>query len=190
MILDESYSFGTMGETGRGLTEHYRMPATAVDVIVASLENACASVGGFVAGDTGVVAYQRLMGSGYVFSASLPPYLATASLHAIERIIAEPERVEKLQSAARSLRSALVAGDCPGLTTDADLGSPVVPIRLVSEGAAGDEFKIIRDIAEYARSKTSIGVVAAKYNPVVSAPAMIHTSATKASLRCFASSLG
>ena len=187
MILDESYSFGTMGETGRGLTEHFRMPATTVDVIVASLENACASVGGFVAGDTGVVAYQRLMGSGYVFSASLPPYLATASLHAIERIIAEPERVEKLQSIARSLHSALVAGDCPGLTTDADPGSPVVPIRLVSEGAAGDEFKIIRDIAEYARSKTSVGVVAAKYNPVVAAPALLHTSATKATLRCFAS---
>ena len=50
-----------MGETGRGLSEHFRIPATAVDVIVASLENACASVGGFVAGDTGVVAYQRLM---------------------------------------------------------------------------------------------------------------------------------
>jgi serine palmitoyltransferase len=187
MILDESFSFGTMGDTGRGLTEHFRMPATAVDVIVASLENACASVGGFVAGDTGVVAYQRLMGSGYVFSASLPPYLATASLHAIERIIAEPERVEKLQMIARSLRSALIAGDCPGLTTDADSGSPVVPIRLVSEGAAGDEFKIIRDIAEYAREKASIGVVAARFNPVFSAPLMLQTSATKATLRCFAS---
>ena len=56
----------------------------------------------------------------------------------------------------------------------------------MSEGAAGDEFQIIRDIAEYARSKANIGVVAAKYNPIVAAPAMMHTSAAKATLRCFA----
>ena len=59
MILDESLSFGAMGETGRGLTEHVGLSSSAIDVICASLENACASVGGFVAGDTGVVAYQR-----------------------------------------------------------------------------------------------------------------------------------
>ena len=104
MILDESFSFGAMGESGRGLIEHVGLPSSSVDVICASLENACASVGGFVAGDTGVVAYQRLMGSGYVFSASLPPYLATASLHAISRIEAEPAMVEKLHDAARRTR--------------------------------------------------------------------------------------
>ena len=75
LILDESSSFGAMGGTGRGVTEHFGVDAGRVDVIAASLENAGASVGGFCAGDTGVVAYQRLMGSGYVFSASLPPYL-------------------------------------------------------------------------------------------------------------------
>ena len=114
-----------------------------MDVIVASLENACASVGGFVAGDTGVVAYQRFDGFRLCVSGVVACILSHyAFLHAIERIIAEPERVEKLQSVARSLRSALLAGDCPGLTTDADLGSPVVPIRLVSEGAAGTNSKL------------------------------------------------
>ena len=80
MILDAVASFERWAKPG-GLSEHFHIPATAVDVIVASLENACASVGGFVAGDTGVVAYQRLMVSGYVFSASLPPYLATVCLY-------------------------------------------------------------------------------------------------------------
>ena len=73
---------------------------------------------------------------------------------AIERIIADLKG-SRSYNVARSFRSALLAGDCPGLTTDADLGSPVAPIRLVSEGAA-DEFQIIRDIAEYARSKANI----------------------------------
>ena len=105
MILDESISFGAMGPTGRGVTEHFGLETSRVDVISASLENAGASVGGFCAGDTGVVAYQRLMGSGYVFSASLPPYLATAAAHAVRRISAEPRLVARAQaSAARASR--------------------------------------------------------------------------------------
>jgi len=166
MILDESFSFGTMGETGRGLTEHVGLSSSAIDVICASLENACASVGGFVAGDTGVVAYQRLMGSGYVFSASLPPYLATASLHAINRIEAEPAMIGKLQDAARRIRSALISGDIPGLTTDADADSPVLPVKLCAGVGSGDENIILHRIAARMRSK-GFGVCVARVSPFV-----------------------
>ena len=166
MILDESFSFGAMGESGRGLIEHVGLPSSSVDVICASLENACASVGGFVAGDTGVVAYQRLMGSGYVFSASLPPYLATASLHAISRIEAEPAMVEKLHDAARRTRSALVSGDIPGMTTDADADSPVIPVKLSAGVGSGDENMLLHRIAARMRSK-GFGVCVARVSPVI-----------------------
>ena len=66
MILEESHSFGVLGGTGRGLTEHFDIPVSKVDVIAASLEAAGASVGGFAAGAVGVVSYQRLMGAGCV----------------------------------------------------------------------------------------------------------------------------
>jgi serine palmitoyltransferase len=61
-----------MGATGRGLTEHFGLESGKVDVICASLEGAGASVGGFCAGDTGVVAYQRLLGSGGATSSPNP----------------------------------------------------------------------------------------------------------------------
>jgi|UniRef100_A0A7S0KN70 serine palmitoyltransferase len=166
MILDESFSFGSMGESGRGLTEHVGLSSSAVDVICASLENACASVGGFVAGDTGVVAYQRLMGSGYVFSASLPPYLATASLHAISRIEAEPAMIEKLNDAARRIRSALISGDIPGMTTEADADSPVIPIKLSAGVGSGDENMLLHRIAARMRSK-GVGVCVARVSPAI-----------------------
>lgn len=166
MILDESFSFGAMGEGGRGLTEHVGLGSGSVDVICASLENACASVGGFVAGDTGVVAYQRLMGSGYVFSASLPPYLATASLHAISRIEAEPALIEKLTSAARRIRSALISGDIPGMTTEADADSPVIPIKLSAGVGSGDENMLLHRIAARMRSK-GVGVCVARVSPAI-----------------------
>jgi serine palmitoyltransferase len=166
MILDESYSFGCMGDSGRGLTEHVGLSSSAVDVICASLEVACGSVGGFVAGDTGVVAYQRLMGSGYVFSASLPPYLATASLHAICRIEAEPAMIDKLRDAARRIRSALVSGEIPGLTTEADAESPAIPVKLCAGIGSGNENLLLHRIAARMRSK-GFGVCVARTSPAI-----------------------
>ena len=166
LILDESSSFGAMGATGRGITEHFGVDAARVDVIAASLENAGASVGGFCAGDTGVVAYQRLMGSGYVFSASLPPYLATAAAHAVRRIAAEPRLVARATASAQALRDAVLAGRVPGLTTDADELSPVVPLRLAAGAAAGDQNALLAEIAKRARAK-GVGVCVARINPLV-----------------------
>ena len=166
LILDESVSFGALGATGRGVTEHFGVGAGRVDVIAASLENAGASVGGFCAGDTGVVAYQRLMGSGYVFSASLPPYLATAAAHAVRRIAAEPGLVARAAASARALRDAVLSGRVPGLTTDADELSPVVPLRLAAGAAAGDQNALLAEIAKRARAK-GVGVCVARINPLV-----------------------
>mmetsp|Transcript_15376 Transcript_15376/g.37231 ORF Transcript_15376/g.37231 Transcript_15376/m.37231 type:complete len:997 (+) Transcript_15376:181-3171(+) len=181
LILDESCSFGAMGASGRGLTEHFGMEATKVDVISASLEGAGASVGGFCAGDTGVVAYQRLMGAGYVFSASLPPYLATAAAHAIRRMSAEPRLVERAQASAATLREGVLSGSIPGFTTDADEGSPVVPLRLAAGGGAGDENALLAEVAARARRR-GIGVCVARVNPLVPAQ---HRPPV--SLRAFAS---
>ena len=166
LILDESVSFGALGATGRGVTERFGADPGRVDVIAASLENAGASVGGFCAGDTGVVAYQRLMGSGYVFSASLPPYLATAAAHAVRRIAAEPRLVARAAASAQALREAVLAGRVPGLTTDADELSPVVPLRLAAGAAAGDQTALLAEIAKRARAK-GVGVCVARINPLV-----------------------
>ncbi|CAM9510784.1 unnamed protein product, partial [Heterosigma akashiwo] len=38
LILDESYSFGALGATGRGITEHYGMDPNQVEAIVVSME--------------------------------------------------------------------------------------------------------------------------------------------------------
>jgi serine palmitoyltransferase len=181
LILDESSSFGAMGATGRGITEHFGVDAARVDVIAASLENAGASVGGFCAGDTGVVAYQRLMGSGYVFSASLPPYLATAAAHAIRRVSAEPRLVERAQASAAALRDAALSGRVPGFTTDADACSPIVPLRLAVGASVADENALLADVAARARRR-GIGVCVARVNPLVP-----PDRRPPRALRCFAS---
>jgi serine palmitoyltransferase len=138
LILDESMSVGTLGQTGRGLTEHFGVPIEEVDILCASMSNSVASVGGFCVGDYDTIKHQRLSGAAYCFSASLPPYLSQASTTALRVIDKEPQRVKRLQANARLMRAKLAKLDSLGLhllgasgETD-DLGSvsPLIHLRL------------------------------------------------------------
>ncbi|GAA5865736.1 hypothetical protein JCM1840_003238 [Sporobolomyces johnsonii] len=83
LILDESWSFGVVGKTGRGVTEVFDIPAAAVDIITGSMATGLASAGGFCVGSVDVVAHQRINSPAYVFSAALPPMLAVSASEAI-----------------------------------------------------------------------------------------------------------
>ena len=47
LIVDETLSFGALGKTGRGISEHFGLKPDCIDVLVGSLEHSLASVGGF-----------------------------------------------------------------------------------------------------------------------------------------------
>ncbi|VDM29531.1 unnamed protein product [Toxocara canis] len=77
-------------------------------MIMASLENALASTGGFCAGRSFVVGHQRLSGLGCCFSASLPPLLATAASEGLRIMDAEPERFLRLRANCKVLHVGLL----------------------------------------------------------------------------------
>lgn len=58
LILDETFSFGTVGRTGRGLTELYNVPASEVDMLIGSVATSLCAAGGFCAGSSVVVKHQ------------------------------------------------------------------------------------------------------------------------------------
>ncbi|GKE13991.1 long chain base biosynthesis protein 1 [Tanacetum coccineum] len=103
VLLDESNSFGVLGESGRGLTEHYKVPIDKVDIITAAMGHALASEGGFCTGSNRVIDHQRLSSSGYVFSACLPPYLACVAITAIDVIDTTPQLLVKLRDNVKTL---------------------------------------------------------------------------------------
>ncbi len=73
-----------------------------------SAGNALAGIGGFCVGNREVVDHQRLSGLGYCFSASLPPYLATAAIKALEILQQQgPELTTRLRNSALLLHSLL-----------------------------------------------------------------------------------
>lgn len=100
VIMDDTYGLGTLGKTGRGTAEYCGLEPREVDIITGGLGNATASVGGFCVGSETVCDHQRLSGAGYCFSASLPTYLGTASIEALNRIEESPAMVQRLQELA------------------------------------------------------------------------------------------
>ena len=92
LMLDESFSFGTLGDTGRGVTELYQKKLMYdAEIVIVSLENAMGSIGALSIGTEEVVDHQRLSGSGYCFSASTPPFTATAALAAMNLMQTRPD---------------------------------------------------------------------------------------------------
>ena len=58
LVLDESWSVGALGKTGRGITELYGMPGTSAEIMVGSMANSLGSGGGFCAGSNDVINHQ------------------------------------------------------------------------------------------------------------------------------------
>ncbi|KAG8234439.1 hypothetical protein J437_LFUL014185 [Ladona fulva] len=109
IFIDESISFGTLGSTGRGITEYFNIPVHEVDLISSSLEWSIASIGGFCAGSSFIVEHQRLSGLGYCFSASLPPLLASAAIRALEIMEKNPQMFADLKALCQTMHESLAS---------------------------------------------------------------------------------
>mmetsp|Transcript_28054 Transcript_28054/g.78472 ORF Transcript_28054/g.78472 Transcript_28054/m.78472 type:complete len:473 (+) Transcript_28054:48-1466(+) len=84
IFLEDSNGIGVLGEHQRGTLEHYGFPQNSVEIIVGSLATVMSSDGGFCTGDSDIVDFQRLSASGYVFSASQPPFLASSAISVLQ----------------------------------------------------------------------------------------------------------
>ena len=125
LMVDEAHSIGTIGATGRGLSEHAGIDPARVDLWMGTLSKAFASCGGYIAARREVIDYLRLTVPGFIYSVGLTPADTAAALAALTKLQAEPHRVATLQArAARFLSRAKAAG----LDTGESGGSPVVPI--------------------------------------------------------------
>jgi len=107
IILDETWSFGVLGRTGRGLTEAQNVDPVQVDMIVGSLAGPLCAGGGFCAGARDVVEHQRLTAASYTFSAALPAMLAMAASESLNVLQSNPEIITQCRENIRLMRAQL-----------------------------------------------------------------------------------
>lgn len=120
VILDETWSYGVLGSTGRGITEHQHVDPGQVDMIIGSLAGPLCAGGGFCAGSEDVVAHQRISSSAYCFSAALPAICATQASETVRLLSDSPELIIQLKENGRLMRAQLdprsewmVCSSCP-----------------------------------------------------------------------------
>jgi 8-amino-7-oxononanoate synthase len=123
LMVDEAHSLGVLGETGRGIEEHFGMPGT-IDIKMGTLSKTIPSVGGYVAGKHELIKFLRHASRAYIFSAALPPAQAAAARAAFEVILDEPWRVEKLRRNTRQFINGLQARGFDTLNTE----TAIVPV--------------------------------------------------------------
>ncbi|KAJ7702833.1 serine palmitoyltransferase [Mycena rosella] len=128
LILDESISFGTVGRTGRGLTELYNVPAAKVDMLVGSMAIGLCAGGGFCAGSQNVIDHQQINGPSFVFSASMPALLAVSASEGIEILRSSPSILTKLQQNIRVARTLLDDLDC--ISIPSHPASPIIHMHV------------------------------------------------------------
>lgn len=122
LMVDDAHATGVLGK-GRGTAAHFGL-TNEVDLIMSTFSKSFASLGGFIAGDEDIVHYIKHRARAMIFSASITPSSAAATLAALQVMLEEPERIEHLNKNAERMRKGLKElGFNTGNST-----TPIVPI--------------------------------------------------------------
>ena len=126
VMVDDSHGVGFMGENGRGTHEHHNVVGR-VDILTGTLGKALGGAsGGYVSGRTEIIDLLRQRSRPYLFSNTLPPAIAAASIACLDLISRSPALREKLHANTRFFREGLAEA---GLSIKPG-SHPIVPVML------------------------------------------------------------
>lgn len=134
LMVDEAHSLGVLGQTGRGVSEHFGVNPLDVDIWMGTLSKTLCGCGGFIAGCAELIDLLKYTSSGFVYSVGMPPPMAAASCKALELLLREPERTARLQAISRFF---LAEAKARGLNTGYAQGYAVVPVIVGNSLVAG-----------------------------------------------------
>ena len=98
LVVDDSHGTGVMGKTGRGTHEQYGMPGAGIDMFSGTLGKALGGgAGGYLAGPKLAIDTIVQRARPTLFSNALPVTVACSADKAIEVMLREPQRVQRLR---------------------------------------------------------------------------------------------
>jgi glycine C-acetyltransferase len=125
-MIDECHASGFMGKTGRGTHEHHNVLGK-IDIITGTLGKALGgAMGGFTSGRKEVIDTLRQKSRPYLFSNTLAPAIAGASLEVLKRLSASTELRDRLHENTAYFRKEI---ERIGFTIKPGT-HPVVPVML------------------------------------------------------------
>ncbi len=98
VMVDESHSAGVVGNSGRGVSEHFDIFGH-IDLITGTLGKSFGgAIGGFTTGRKEIIEMLRQRSRPYLFSNSLPPMVVNAGIRMIDMMSETNELQDKLHS--------------------------------------------------------------------------------------------
>ncbi len=133
VMVDDSHATGFMGASGRGTPEHCGV-AERVDILTGTLGKALGGAsGGYIAARREVIEWLRQRSRPYLFSNSIPPVVAAASLAVLDLLEHTPQLRAQLFENARVFREGMTRAGF-----DLKPGEhPIIPVMLGDAALAG-----------------------------------------------------
>ncbi len=126
VMVDDSHAVGFMGRRGRGTPEHHKVMGR-VDLLTGTLGKALGGAsGGYTSGRKEIIEYLRQRSRPYLFSNTLAPAIAGATLKVLDLLEASTDLRDKLDANTRFFRQGLAQ---VGFTVLPGT-HPIVPIML------------------------------------------------------------
>jgi glycine C-acetyltransferase len=145
VMIDEAHSLGLLGETGRGIEQHFNIEGS-VDIKMGTLSKTIPSVGGYIAAKKDLIDYLKHISRGFVFSASLPPSAVAAALASLEVMEEETWRYEKLSENTVMFNQGLIDMGYNTMNSETAL----VPVLIGDEERTLELARFINDNGIYA----------------------------------------
>ncbi|MFL5827445.1 MAG: 8-amino-7-oxononanoate synthase [Thermoleophilaceae bacterium] len=130
VMVDDAHGTGALGPGGRGSVADAGLEHE-VDVVVGTLGKSLGSYGAYVCCDAEMAEYLVNCARTLIFSTALPPPAVAGAMAALDLLLAQPDRVDKLQRNATALRAALAEEGLDGGSSE----TQIVPLVV---GAAED----------------------------------------------------
>ena len=123
--LDEVHSVGLYGPEGRGITAEKGLE-DEIDIINGTLSNSYGQMGGYVAANADIIDYIRSFAPGFIFTSSMNPSIAAASITSIKIAMSSEDLRENIRINSDRIRTGLRELQIPFLEND----SHIIPIHL------------------------------------------------------------
>ena len=145
VMVDDSHASGFIGKTGRGTPEHFGVQSR-IDVMTSTLGKALGgAAGGFTTGKKEIVSLLRQRSRPYLFSNSIAPAIAGASIAVLDLLAGTTELRDRLMANAARFRAGVTKA---GFAVK-DGETPIVPVMLGDARMAGELAKGLLDEGIY-----------------------------------------
>lgn len=126
VVVDDSHAVGFFGPNGRGTPEYFGIQ-DKIDLVTGTLGKALGGAsGGYTSGRKSLIGWLRQRSRPYLFSNSLPPVVAAASIAVIDLIDANSSFRERLWANTAYFRERMSAAEFEL----AGAAAPIIPIML------------------------------------------------------------